>query len=77
MRAMCRSVIQPFWADRHHGRGGRTFEIADVISGMEPLHDGIRVRFEFESQHDSGTFVADKLEVLRCTTALALMPVTA
>jgi hypothetical protein len=74
---MRRSVIQPFWADRHHGRGGRTFEIGDVIFGMEPLYDGTRVRFEFESQDDSGTFLAEKLELLRCTTALALMPTTA
>jgi hypothetical protein len=77
IHGMRRSVIQPFWADRHHGRGGRAFEIADVIFGMEPLHDGFRVRFEFESQHDSGTFVAEKLEVLRCTTALKLMHVPA
>jgi hypothetical protein len=39
-------------ADRHHGRGGRTFQIEDVISGMEPLHDGVRVRFEFDSHDD-------------------------
>jgi len=43
---------------------------------MEPLYDRVRVRFEFDSQNDSGTYVAEKLEVLRCTTALALMPVT-
>jgi hypothetical protein len=73
---MRRSVIQPFWADRHHGRGGRRFQIGDVIFGMEPLYDRVRVRFEFDSQYDSGTYVAEKLEVLRCTTALALMPVT-
>jgi hypothetical protein len=44
---------------------------------MESLHNGIRVRFEFESQQDSATFVADKLEVLRSTTGLALMPASA
>ena len=74
---MRRSVIQPFWADRHHGRGGRSFLIGDVIFGMEPLYDRVRVRFEFDNQNDSGTYVAEKLEVLRCTTASAFMPVTA
>jgi hypothetical protein len=72
---MRRSVIHPFWADRHHGRGGRTFQIGDVIFGLEALRDGVRVRFEFDSKDESGTFVAEKLEVLRYTAAV--MPVTA
>jgi hypothetical protein len=73
---MRRSVIHPFWADRHHGRGGRMFQIGDVIFGLEPLRDGVRVRFEFDSQDDSGTFVAGKLEVLRHTSAvMAAAPV--
>jgi hypothetical protein len=56
---MRRSVIHPFWADRHHGRSGRMFQIGDVIVGLEPLRDGVRVRFEFDSKDDSGTFVAE------------------
>jgi hypothetical protein len=72
---MRRSVIHPFWADRHHGRGGRGFQIEDVIFGLEPLRDGVRVRFEFDGKDDSGTFVAEKLEVLRYTAAV--LPATA
>jgi hypothetical protein len=72
---MRRSVIHPFWADRHHGRGGRTFQIGDVIFGMELLHDGVRVRFEFDTKDGAGTFVAEKLEVLRYTAVV--MPATA
>jgi hypothetical protein len=67
---MRRSVIHPFWADRHHGRSGRMFQIGDVIFALEPLRNGVRVRFEFDSQDDSGTFVAGKLEVLRHTSAV-------
>jgi hypothetical protein len=46
------------------------FQIGDFIFGLEPLRDGVRVRFEFDSQDDSGTFVAGKLEVLRHTSAV-------
>jgi hypothetical protein len=63
---MRRSVIQPFWADRHHGRGGRSFQVGEVIFGMEPLCDRVRVRFEFDSQYDSGTYVAEKLDSRCC-----------